>query len=251
MGTFRFILRAPTVLVGTVGLWVLWLIGVPLAAACGQSGGWRNRVVHLWGRFTTATLGVRVLRKGQPPTGGFLLVSNHLSYLDIPVLASQVPTIFVSKAEVADWPLIGFLTQSMGVVFLRREDKRDLLRVSTAIEREMEAGNGIVLFPEGTSSKGAALLPFRPSLLAPAARGGLPVSYAAIHYAVPEGCVPASESVCWWGDMTFGGHVLELLRLPSISATVTFGDGPIVDFDRKNLALRLWEAVQARFEPVR
>lgn len=250
-GWLRFAVRAPIVLAGTLGIWVLWLVGLPVALAAGRRGPWRDQIVHLWGRFVVRCLAVRVTRRGEPPAGGFFLVANHLSYLDIPLLASQMPTNFVSKAEIAHWPVIGWLAQTVGVVFLRREDKRDLLRVSTEIERELEAGNGVVLFPEGTSSKGEVVLPFRPSLLAPAARGGLSVSYAAISYRTPAGCPPASTVVCWWGGMTFAGHILDLLRLPSIHATVNFGDAPIREADRKDLAQRLWEAVQARFEPVK
>lgn len=250
-GWLRFAVRAPVVLLCTVGIWVLWLVGLPVALATGRRGPWRDGIIHLWGKFVVRLLSVQVTRRGQPPKGGFFLVANHLSYLDIPLLASQMPTNFVSKAEIAHWPVIGWLAQTVGVVFLRREDKRDLLRVTTEIERELEAGNGVVLFPEGTSSKGEVVLPFRPSLLAPAARGGLSVSYATISYRTPDGCPPASAVVCWWGGMTFVGHILDLLRLPSIHATVTFGDAPIREADRKDLAQRLWEAVQVRFEPVK
>lgn len=248
---WRVAFRAGTALVGTLFLWLVWLCGLPFAALARRTGAWRNLAVHWWGRFVVAALRVRVERRGTPPRGGFLLVANHLGYLDIPVIASQVPVIFVSKAEVADWPVIGWIARSVGVVFLERERKRDLPRVAERIAAELSHGNGVVLFPEGTSSRGAEVLAFRPSLLDPAARAGLPVSYAALSYRTPEGSPPASEAVCWWGDMTFGGHALRLLGLPWIEAEVAFGDAPVVDTDRKSLAQRLWQAVRLRFEPVR
>ena len=106
-----------------------------------------------------------------------------------------------------------------------------------------------MLFPEGTSSGGDQVLPFRPSLLEPAARGGLPVAHASLRYISPEGFPPASESICWWRDMPFGSHVLSLLRLPRIRAEVRFGPELLRGRDRKELAHRLWEATKAQFEP--
>jgi 1-acyl-sn-glycerol-3-phosphate acyltransferase len=247
---FRVFYRLVGAMALTVGIWIAWVIGLPLAFATKRPGRWRNLCIHAWGRALMIVLGVRVERRGSPPTGGFLLVANHLGYLDIPVIASQVPVVFVSKAEVAHWPVIGWFARSVGILFVDRADKRALPKVAADIERELRGGNGVVLFPEGTSSKGAEVLTFRPSLLDPAARLGIPVSCAALSYRTPEGCTPASRSVCWWGDMTFGGHAIGLLGLPRIDAVVSFGDTPVVDADRKSLAQRLWNAVQVRFEPV-
>lgn len=209
---------------------------------------WRNRMTQCWARACLGVLGVRVRVEGTPPTG-CLLVSNHLGYLDIPVLASQVPTIFVSKAEVANWPLMGSVARSGGTIFVRREQKRQLVETATRIAEELQLGSSVVLFPEGTSSGGEQVLPFRASLLDPAARGGLPVAYAALRYLSPKGFPPASEAICWWRDMPFGSHVLGLLRLPTIRAEIRFGADPLVGRDRKDLAQRLWEAIRAQFEP--
>jgi len=209
---------------------------------------WRNRMIRRWGRLCLPVMGVSVRVEGPLPTG-CLLVSNHLGYLDIPVLASQVPTIFVSKAEVASWPLMGPVARSAGTVFVRREQKRNLVETSQRIAEELELGSSVVLFPEGTSSGGEQVLPFRASLLDPAARGGLPVAYAALRYLSPQGFPPASEAICWWRDMPFGSHVLGLLRLPRIRAEIRFGAEPLVGRDRKELAQRLWEATTAQFKP--
>ncbi len=251
MGIARILWRSIAALAVTLGVWLLWGLKRPFARTPAARGRLRDQSVHLWGKAVMRVLAVRVERRGEPPKDGFFLVANHLGYLDIPLIASQVPTAFISKAEVANWPLIGWAARSVGILFLRREDKRDLLRVTELLENERRLGNGVVFFPEGTSSEGHQVLPFRPSLLAPAASGRIPVHYAAIRYAVPQGCTPASESVCWWGGRTFGSHILGLLRLPYIEASVSFGETPILDTDRKVLAERLWEAVNERFEPVR
>src|SRR5262245_1436478 len=100
------------------------------------------------------------------------------------------------------------------------------------------------------ASKGSSVLPFRSSLLEAAARLGFPVSYAAVSYRVLGEAPPASLSVCWWGDMTFGSHFVGLLGLKRIQATVSFGSHEIRADDRKTLADRLWFEVNKLFVPV-
>ncbi|MEO0650752.1 MAG: lysophospholipid acyltransferase family protein [Planctomycetota bacterium] len=235
----------------TVGVFTLWLIGLLPALLLRRRRAWRDRVTQLWGRLGLVTLGVRVHTHGEPPPRGSLLVSNHLSYLDILVMASRGPCTFISKAEVGDWPLLGPMARAVGILFVKREDRRALPQVARQLATELEAGHTVVLFPEGTSSRGAEVLPFRASLLAPAAEGPFPVAHATLGYRIPRDSGAASDLVCWWGDMTFVDHLLALLELPYIDADVRFGKERVQDRDRKALALRLWEAVQAQFEPVR
>ena len=118
------------------------------------------------------------------------------------------------------------------------------------IDHEMGHGMGVVLFPEGTSSKGASILPFRPSLLESAARSDVAVSWATLSYRTSDDEPPAHLAVCWWGDMDFVPHALELARLRRIEAQVVFGQEPIHDADRKRLAARLRATMLADFEPV-
>lgn len=204
----------------------------------------RRAWTHRWGKGVCRILGIRFSVEGVPPSGT-LLVSNHLGYLDIPVLASHVPTLFLSKAEVARWPLMGFFARQAGTLFVQRERKRDLPQVASQIAQELGSGGAVVLFPEGTSGAGDSVLPFRASLLDPPARGDLPVSYARLTYSTPPGYPAAGKCVCWWGDMSFGGHFLGLLRLPYVHAEVRFGPEPLSHSDRKVLALQLWKAVQS------
>jgi len=204
----------------------------------------RRAWTHRWGRGVCRILGIRFSVEGTPPSGT-LLVSNHLGYLDIPVLATHVRTLFLSKAEVANWPLMGFFARQAGTLFVQRERKRDLPQVAAQIAQELGSGGAVVLFPEGTSGAGDSVLPFRASLLDPPARGDLPVSYARLTYSTPPGYPAAGKCVCWWGDMSFGGHFLGLLRLPYVHAEVRFGPEPLSHSDRKVLALQLWKAVQS------
>lgn len=212
--------------------------------------GWRMFVFRSWSRWVLPVLGVQIEVEGEPPDPPFLLVSNHLSYLDIPVLGRYVGAIFVAKAEISNWPGIGFMCRAINTIFIDRTQRRDLQRVMREIDREMDHGMGVVLFPEGTSSKGTTVLPFRPSLLESAARSDTPVSWATLSYHTPEGEPPAHLSVCWWGGMDFSPHALQFAQLRRVHAKVVFGSERIHDVDRKELGRRLREAMLEHFEPV-
>jgi len=107
-----------------------------------------------------------------------------------------------------------------------------------------------VLFPEGTSSGGDAVLRFRPALLEAAARAELPVHCAAIAYRTPPGAPPASEVVCWWRDMPFVPHVWNLLALPRFEARLCFAEETVCEPDRKLLAERLQRMVERQLRTV-
>jgi len=241
---WRLLSRGSALAVWTLGLEVLWGVGVLVAAPTGRGARWRRWIFRTWGRGVPSLLGITVHVRGTPPTEPGLLVSNHLSYIDIPIYAGLTGNAFVAKSEVRSWPAVGWLARSMGTLFIDRANKRDIPRVVEQITARFREGQGIVIFPEGTSTDGSEVRPFYPSLLAPAAAVRQPVSYSSIKYRTPSGSPPASRSVCWWGDMTFAGHFLSLLRLPSIDSTVTFGTEPVVDSDRKRIAERLCEAVR-------
>ncbi|GAB4223310.1 MAG: hypothetical protein Kow0062_23160 [Acidobacteriota bacterium] len=198
-----------------------------------------------YARACLALLGVRLEVDGEPPGGGFLLVSNHVSYLDILVLAATARPVFVAKSEIARWPVIGHLARLVGTLFVDRGRIRALPAMLDQLAGLAAAGHGIVLFPEGTTTDGRRILPFRPGLLEVAARTGRAVHAAALSYATPPGCPPAEEAVAWWADMTLVDHVWRLLALPEIEARVAFAAEPVAGDDRKELAERLRGAVLA------
>ncbi len=169
---------------------VLRLTGSRLRA--GRASAW---VFRNWAKATLRTLGARVEVRGPIPTSPFFLVSNHLGYVDVAVLASVLACVFFSRADVAGWPVVGPLVRMVGTVFIDRGAKRDILRVMERIEETLAYGRGIVVFPEGTSSGGATVLPFRPSLLEVAARARMPVSCAALTYRTEPGNPPARLAV--------------------------------------------------------
>lgn len=242
MRRLRAIVRASLVLGVTAVCYSIFVLG-RLSRLAGAGHGWRNGWFRRWARAVCRLIGIRTRGVGTPPQDA-LIVSNHVSYIDIILIASYVDAVFVAKAEVADWPFIGTVCKGIDTIFIDRQSKRDVVAVGEEMEKRLASGLGVVVFPEGTSSNGEAVLPFKPSLLEVAARDAVPVHYATVHYSVPDGEPPATDSVAWWGDMEFAPHVWDLMKLREVSAEVMFGDEPIVDRDRKQLAAKLQKAVE-------
>jgi len=174
-----------------------------------------------------------------PQTG--LLVSNHLSYLDILAISATTPAVFVSKADVKGWPLFGWLAKLGGTVFIERTRRTHVGEVNREIEAALDEGVLVVVFPEGTSSDGQTVLPFRSSLLEPALAGNHDIATAWLHYETPDG--DAKKEVCYWGDHSFFPHLINLLGKKHIRATLRFGNYQRTTDDRKELATQLRDAV--------
>jgi 1-acyl-sn-glycerol-3-phosphate acyltransferase len=235
----------------TAGLWTVWLAGAPFLVAAPRARlRWRYALMGAWARRVARVAGIRVATEGPIPRPPFLLVANHLSYVDIIVLSSVLDCCYVSRGDVRDWPVVGLLCRSMRVIFVDRSRRADVRRVADEMEARLAEGEGVVLFPEGTSTAGDRVDPFKPSLFDCAVRARVPVHYAALGYATDEPEPPAHLAVCWWGEMTFAGHLPGLLELSRVHARVAFGPEPIAGDDRKELARALRSAVDALFVPV-
>jgi len=211
---------------------------------------WRQACFRYWAHRACRIIGVECTVVGLPPTPPFLLVCNHLSYVDIAVLASLVDARFIAKRDVASWRILGPPIRAAGTIFVDRNLQRDLVRVNDVIEDTLQKGEGVVFFPEGTSSPGANVLPFKPSLLDFAARRGYPVHYASISYRTPRDEPSADDTVCWWGDMEFPDHFMKFLEIPNVYASIVFGEKPLREPDRKVLADKLHQSVKEAFTPV-
>jgi 1-acyl-sn-glycerol-3-phosphate acyltransferase len=211
---------------------------------------WRRRIIMGWAAVLLRILGVTLTTRGIPPSTPFFAVSNHLSYLDIICYAAKVDCVFIARGDLASWPAFGALAKSVDTIFIDRARHQDIPRAITEIERRLEQGCGIVLFPEGTSTKGEGVLPFRAGLLEPASRLNLSVYAAAISYRTPPGERPAFLSICWWGEMPFVGHFMEMLELSRCEASIEFLPNPVRNADRKVLAQELWSHVAGTFVPI-
>lgn len=167
------------------------------------------------------SLEIRHSVEGTPPQSG-LVVSNHLSYLDIAVLSGAMPCFFVSKAEVDNWPFFGKAARSGGTLFIDRSSIASAGKVAEMIGERLRLPVPILLFPEGTSTDGSAVLRFHSRLFEPAIVAGAPITAASIRYSLEDG-TPERE-LCWFGDDTFFPHLVKTLRSARISAEVRFGE---------------------------
>ena len=210
----------------------------------------RHAAFRWWSRNFCRICGIRVEMEGTPPTGPFLLVSNHVSYVDVTVLGQFIDAVFIGKADLRGWPILGWMFNTSDTIFINRTRRRDLLRVMEKVEDYRQRGYGVVLFPEGTSSKGDTILPFKTSLLEYAATRGLPVHWVTLNYETPPGHPPAHHSVCWWGDEPLLPHAYRLLQLPRAKATVHFGTEPVRSTDRKELSETLRQTMFEAFRPM-
>ncbi|MFT7668964.1 MAG: 1-acyl-sn-glycerol-3-phosphate acyltransferase [Planctomycetota bacterium] len=210
----------------------------------------QNRIVRRWAGWMNRILQIHITVQGPPPPAPFIMVSNHLSYTDVLVLMSQTDARLLSKSEVASWPLLGRLAKIGGTLFINRKMRADIPRVLEEIKATLSLERGIVIFPEGTSSAGLEVMPFKTSLFQVAAAGDFEVVTAAIRYTTGAGDPSAQWSVCWWGDMGFGAHLLGLMRLSRVNAQVTFAEEHLRGSDRKQLAQAAWASVDSMFEPV-
>jgi 1-acyl-sn-glycerol-3-phosphate acyltransferase len=198
---------------------------------------WTER---LWSLGLLQVLGVRLSRRGARPTAPYFIVANHLSYLDILVLGAELGAVFISKHELGSWPVLGHISRVTGTIFIDRGRRRDAVRVMEEISAAIGAGAGVLLFPEGTASRGDGILPLRPALLEWAVRSGHPVHAAAVRYATERPDRPAADAVCWWGvAMPFLPHFMGLASLPRIHAEVIYGETPVTATSRTDLAATL------------
>jgi 1-acyl-sn-glycerol-3-phosphate acyltransferase len=173
-------------------------------------------------------MGIPVTVTGEFPEHG-AVVANHLSYLDVVVLASLQPCVFVAKSEIAQMPVLGWMTTNSGTVYVERGRGGSAMRASDAMRDAMAEGLPVVFFPEGTTANGKALLKFHTGLLGQALLAGAPLTAAFLRYSLTEENEPGvdvSSDVCW-GDKPLIQHVFGFLGLRGVHAEVRFGDGPI------------------------
>jgi 1-acyl-sn-glycerol-3-phosphate acyltransferase len=229
-----------------VGARLLWMIAEFTIAAlnyarwCGFSRDCSASKRAAWLQHTSRRM-LKIFRTeirtfGAIPTAG-LLVSNHLSYVDILVIATITPATFVAKREVKGWPVFGWFATLAGTVFVDRERRTRVSETTNEIESTLTQGALVVLFPEGTSSNGETVLPFKTSLLEPATRQTHSLFASLIQYQIDDGDV--GEEVCYWKDMTLVPHLINLLSKRTIRASVRFTQLREGSADRKELARQL------------
>lgn len=163
-------------------------------------------------------LGFRLRRQGAPTTETALLVSNHISWTDIAVLGACVPLRFLAKSEVAEWPVIGWIARDIGTLFIQRSAGRSK-EVREQIAAALKQGHRVLVFPEGTTTAGTAVLPFRGRLLGAALETGQPIQAVTLAYR-RDG--QADAVVPFIGDDSFHWHLLQVLKKPALEVQIIF-----------------------------
>lgn len=203
-------------------------------------------------RLCLLVLGLRLTIEGRPMRGPGAVVANHSSWLDIFALNAAMPVFFVSKAEVATWPGINILTRVTDTHFVTRNPRLARQQAAEFAQRTRD-GHRLLFFPEGTSSDGQRILPFKPTLfqgfLDPALPANLAIQPMTASYHPPAGRDP--RFYAWWGEMDLGPHLLAVLaQHPQGRVTVTLHDPiPVTGETRKTLCTKAEAAIHAGFKP--
>lgn len=247
MKHLRAVIRFVLLLSLTFGIYGIWLI---LRLFIPNKLFWRQLILEWWAKGFVRIAHIDIEIIGTPPKAPFFLVSNHVGYIDIPVIRSAAKGIFVAKHDINGWFCVGRMIRNMGTIYVNRSVKRDIPRAGAEVIDALGRGEGVIVFPEGTSTKGETVLPFNSSFLAFAAKTDIPVSYVSLTYRTPDKAPPPSETVCWWDDTPFLNHMLRLLSLRRFTAILNFGDETVADPDRKQLAAKLRERVIKSFIPM-
>lgn len=190
---------------------------------------------------------VRILHeRGAPDAPRALIVSNHVSWLDIFVINAMHPCRFVAKSDIRDWPLIGWLCEKAGTIFIARGRMRDVRRIYQDLVASLRAGEHVAFFPEGTTAAQGALLPFHANLFEAAIEARVPVQPYALRYLDAQGRLhPAADFV---GDMTFAQSMHAILNAePMIAELTLLPPIPVADHvaHRRDLADAAYAAIEA------
>lgn len=208
-----------------------------------------QQLVRLACRSTLRAAGLKLSVEGEPMPRSGAIVSNHVSWMDIFVLNAVHRIFFVAKSEVRSWPMIGLVARAVGTVFIRRSALDASNQVDTILER-VSLGDRLLFFPEGTSTDGQRVLPFKSTLFAAFfgedLKDALWVQPVTLNYRAPEGRDPTFYA--WWGDTGFAEHLVAILAHAETGDVRAVFHPPlkVSDFkDRKVLAKRAEELVRS------
>ncbi|MDA8241731.1 MAG: lysophospholipid acyltransferase family protein [Nitrospiraceae bacterium] len=244
------------ILLGLAG----FIAGILISMTTGGGKGVRVRVrcMSLWMRCACVILGIRIRKEElwDIPRGSFI-VADHCSYLDILILGSLTPAVFVAKKEVASWPFIGSLVRSAGTVFVDRASRLSMPLTIREIENRLSSGVSVIVFPEGTTGNGAEVLEFKSSFFTvPVDKNCvlLPVSIVYLHVNGEILDAQSRDAVAWYGGMSFFPHLWNVLGMRRIEVTVRGNPAvrDIITLDaslaRKQLAAYARRSVKAGFD---
>jgi 1-acyl-sn-glycerol-3-phosphate acyltransferase len=213
----------------------------------GVSGGAELGAYHLSGLCLSLAerLGVEVVVDGRIPPDG-LVVANHLGFLDIIALAAAGPCVFLAKREVSSWVLAGAMARQCGTVFVDRARRSGVVAAAAGVRRVLEAGVRVVIFPEGTSSEGGHVLPFKSSLLQAALDARVSVTPCGIFYRDSYG--NPLQDVTYFGDKSLGEALGALIARRMTRVHLAFGSPLRAEVPRAELAAEMHRRVSRLVE---
>jgi 1-acyl-sn-glycerol-3-phosphate acyltransferase len=215
----------------------VYLLGAALLQILALRFDWEmlHTVPMRFHRIFLRLFGVRVIERGTPPDGtATLVLANHVSWLDIPVIGSLRPLSFIAKSEIEGWPLVGLMAKLQRSVFIDRARRKATAEVNETVGLRLANGEVIVLFPEGTTGDGNRLLPFRSSIvgaaqaaLADPKTGPIYLQPLAIAYTRRHG-LPITRRdrpfIAWYADMDLAPHLAHFVRNGALDVVVTWGE---------------------------
>ncbi len=139
-------------------------------------------IIRSWAAFLIKIVGIELKCEGEVYPSHCLLVANHVSFLDIFALDSQKPGRFIAKSEIANWPIFGRIAKGVDTLFIERKNRRSIVEVNEQLSLALQAGQTVMLFPEGRTSLGLSLLPLKANLMEPAVMSGTPIQPVVLCY---------------------------------------------------------------------
>lgn len=199
-------------------------------------------LVQFWARILCLLFGIRVRTEGElvPRKDGYLIAANHMSYFDIIILGSVIPGIFISKSEVRWWPIIGLAGSMVGTLYFKRDSKSERSDLKRKAAERLVWGQNIFVFPEGTTSNGQDLLPFRYGAFDVAIRSNAPVLPATLNYAAPE-------LIQWTGDTSLFQHIFNLGKEGNIDVRLHIGPtlNPATFRNAAEMSEHVWQIIHS------
>ncbi|MDO9106395.1 MAG: lysophospholipid acyltransferase family protein [Methylovulum sp.] len=187
----------------------------------------RDLIKKQWLRWFSKIVNLQIIKEGELPEQPAIVVSNHISWLDIIVIGQYLPAYFVAKSDILSWPVIGYLSRQAGTIFIRRGDKKHILATAEKMVWLLKQNSNIIAFPEGTTTKGDEVLGFHASLFQPALLTKSTIQPVAIQY---QG--EAKVLAPFVGDDEFVPHLIKMLTMEKIEVHISFL--PVINASGKN-----------------
>ena len=235
------------------------LLGITLAALVFplSSKLFKLRLIKWWCRHLLAAFNIRLVSHGHlPPTyqtaGNIMFVANHISWIDIHALNSIIPTRFIAKSDIQSWPVFGYLAKKSNVLFISREKRQDAARIVHATNRSLLDGDTLCLFPEGTTTDGTEVKPFKSSIIQGAIHANAVIWPIAFHYPNKDGS--ANTEIAYAGVTTLIESIQLVLQQKEVVVELHFLK-PIatselsgIDKDRRKLTLHIERSIKDKLK---